>query len=461
MKAADLRQRYIDFFVKKHDHTEILGASLLPENDPTVLFTTAGMHPLVPYLMGEKHPAGTRLVDAQLCVRTGDIDEVGDDTHLTLFEMMGNWSLGDYFKKESIEMSYEFLSSSLEDGGLGLDADRLAVSVFEGDDDAGLDEDSIAAWQNLGFVLESEASVDQKKRIYTYPKKENWWGPAGLTGPCGPDSEIFYYNSDNLEEMWNSQPSDDVTPWVEIWNNVFMQYNKDEDGNFEPLSQQNVDTGLGLERVTCILQGKASPYYTDIFLPVLTRIRSLAVESNQEYERIIADHIRAATFIIGDERGVTPSNSDQGYVVRRLLRRAIRFGRKLGINGHFTAQLARLYIGEYGEFYKSLIKNEKRILEALEKEEEQFQKTLANGEQEIEKDLIGVSNAIESLEGECKVFEAEMALNEVMYLLRTAFYLFVWNVGKTLFHLIHKTLNIRVRLFTAHFFYPANGKLPF
>ncbi len=413
MKASELRQRYIDFFVKKHAHQQIPGASLIPENDPTVLFTTAGMHPLVPYLLGESHPEGKRLVDVQKCIRTGDIDEVGDKTHLTFFEMLGNWSLGDYFKKEAIQMSYDFLTSSLEDGGLGMDPDRLAVSVFAGDEDAPRDEEAAQAWEALGFVRNENAKPEQKRRIFFYPKKENWWGPAGITGPCGPDTEIFYYNSNELEEMWDTQPSDDHTPWVEIWNNVFMQYNKNEDGSFTPLSQQNVDTGMGLERVTAILQGKSTAYQTELFEDVITRIRELSVDENETSERVIADHLRAATFILGDERGMTPSNNDQGYVLRRLIRRAIRHGRKLGIKGEFTAQIARLYIGLYGEVYGELIKNEKRILESLEKEEEQFQKALTNGEQEIAKDVERVKEALEILEKDSQLAQLEKALNAI------------------------------------------------
>ncbi|MEK7146089.1 MAG: alanine--tRNA ligase-related protein, partial [Patescibacteria group bacterium] len=249
MKASELRDRFIKFFVEKHGHAAIPGASLIPENDPTVLFTTAGMHPLVPYLMGEKHPAGKRLVDVQKCVRTDDIDEVGDATHCTFFEMLGNWSLGDYFKKEAIHMSYEFLTSPLAEGGLGLDPDRLSVSCFAGDADAPRDEEAAQVWESLGFVRAENAKPDQKRRIFFYGKKDNWWGPAGLTGPCGPDTEMFYYNSDDLGSQWDTQPSDSITPWVEIWNDVFMEFFKTEAGTYEPLKQKNVDTGMGLERV--------------------------------------------------------------------------------------------------------------------------------------------------------------------------------------------------------------------
>jgi len=398
LTAQELRRKYIDFFVQKHAHKEIPGASLIPENDPTVLFTTAGMHPLVPYLMGEAHPEGKRLVDVQKCVRTGDVDEVGDNTHLTCFEMLGNWSLGDYFKKESIAMSYQFLTEVL-----GMDPERLAVTVFEGDADAPVDEEAAQMWESLGFVRAHEAKPGQNKRIFFYNKKENWWGPAGITGPCGPDTEIFYYNSPDLDARWDTQPSDDKTPWVEIWNNVFMQYNKNEDGTFTPLAQQNVDTGMGLERVLAILQGKASCFETELFVPALDRIRSLAKLSNAHSERVIADHIRAATYILDDERAVTPSNNDQGYVLRKLIRRAIRHGRKLGIEGHFTAEIAKIFGA----------KNLDRVVSALEKEEEQFQKALSNGEQEIAKDVKRVEEAIELLLHGSRVADLEKGLNGV------------------------------------------------
>ncbi len=400
LTALQIRRRYLDFFSKKHGHKEILGASLIPENDPTVLFTTAGMHPLVPYLLGEKHPEGTRLTDVQKCVRTGDIDEVGDPTHLTFFEMLGNWSLGDYFKEGAIKMSYEFLTSSQEDGGLGIDTKNLAVTCFEGDENAPRDEEAAGIWRSLGI---------SDDRIAFLPKEDNWWGPAGLTGPCGPDTEMFYWTGEGeAPAVFNPKDKN----WVEIWNDVFMQYNKNEDGSFTPLAQQNVDTGMGLERTTFILQGKKSPYETELFADVLHRVRTLSKEDNNAVsERIVADHIRTATFILGDERGVTPSNVDQGYVLRRLIRRAIRHGRKLGINGAFTAELARIYIGNYGDVYKELVKNEKRIVDSLSKEETQFQEALNNGEQEIEKDVMRTKEAITILASENKVARLEMALS--------------------------------------------------
>jgi alanyl-tRNA synthetase len=400
MKASELRRLFIDFFVQKHGHKEIPGASLIPENDPTVLFTTAGMHPLVPYLMGESHPMGARLASVQKCLRTDDVDEVGDATHCTFFEMLGNWSLGDYFKEEAIKMSYEFLTEHLK-----LDPERLCVSCFEGDDDAPKDEESAKVWKELGF---------DEKRIFFYGKKENWWGPAGLTGPCGPDTEMFYYTGEDLGKMWDTQPSDDDTPWVEIWNDVFMEYFKNEDGGYEGLEQKNVDTGMGFERVLAIMNGAETHFETELFDDVIGRIRDLSLEDGViESERIIADHLRAATFILGDENGVTPSNNDQGYVLRKLLRRAIRHGRKLGINGTFTDQLGRLFIGIYGEDYPGLVKKEDRIIGALVDEEKKFRKTLKAGEAEIEKDIARVHEALQILLKETKVARIEMALNAV------------------------------------------------
>lgn len=432
MKASELRRQFIQFFVQKHGHKEIPGASLIPENDPTVLFTTAGMHPLVPYLMGEKHPEGKRLVDVQRCVRTDDIEEVGDASHCTFFEMLGNWSLGDYFKAEAIQMSYEFLTLAVKEGGLGLDPKRLMVTCFAGDEDAPRDDEAAQEWQKYGFIPFDAAKPKDRQLIFFYEKNKNWWGPAGQTGPCGPDTEMFYdfypdlpwekHKPDSSEEMRNKSPLPDGSDrchancecgrFVEIWNDVFMQYNKNADGSFEVLKQQNVDTGMGLERVTAILQGKPTHYETELFGPVIHRIRILSVDdSNSVSECIIADHIRSAVFILGDERGVTPSNVDQGYVLRKLIRRAIRHGRKLGIKGAFTAELARLFIGIYADPYKELVKYEKRILESLEKEEDQFQKALENGEQEIDKDSVRVEEALELLRKASRVSHIEKGLN--------------------------------------------------
>lgn len=376
MTASELRQKYLDFF-KSKNHAVISSASLIPENDPTVLFTTAGMHPLVPYLMGEKHPAGNRLTDAQKCIRTDDIDEVGDATHHTFFEMMGNWSLGDYFKEDSIRYSFEFLTSP---EWLGLDPNRLAVSVFVGDDDASFDEESYNLWLSLGMPA---------SRIAKLPKKNNWWGPAGTTGPCGPDTEIFYW-SGRPEEVPSSF-NDDHDLWVEIWNNVFMQYNKQVDGTFIPLVQKNVDTGLGLERVTAVLND-CDNYQTDLFINLVNKVEELSgkkyVEGGEVLRaiRIVVDHLKAAVFIIGDEKGVSPSNTGQGYIVRRLLRRAIRHGRNLGITDLlWTKEIAKVVISDYEKIYPELKRNEVFILENLDKEEEKFNNTLENGLKEFNK----------------------------------------------------------------------------
>jgi len=390
--ANQLRRLFIDFFVK-NGHKEISGASLIPENDPTVLFTTAGMHPLVPYLLGEKHPLGTKLVDVQKCVRTDDIDEVGDPSHLTFFEMLGNWSLGDYFKKEAIELSFKFLTSSREEGGLGFGLDRLAFTCFAGDEDAPRDDESFEVWRSLGV---------SEERIAFLPKKDNWWGPAGKTGPCGPDTEMFYWTgSDPAPTKFD--PSNKL--WVEIWNDVFMQYFKNEDGKFVELEQKNVDTGMGLERVLMILNGAVSPFETELFADVVSAIRALggydigtdaaggAVSDDAKIsERIICDHLRAATFMLGDPHGITPSNTDQGYILRRLIRRAIRHGMKLGINGPFARKLAGIYVNLYGESYPELIKNQEIIFEEMTREEAQFSSTLAKGIREIEK--AGIENLL-------------------------------------------------------------------
>lgn len=383
MKASELRQKYIDFFVKKHDHKEIKGASLIPENDPTVLFTTAGMHPLVPFLCGESHPAGKRLVNFQKCVRTDDIDEVGDTTHLTFFEMMGNWSLGDYFKEEAIKMSYEFLTKELK-----FDPNQIVVSCFEGDADAPRDDEAAKVWEELGFRRVEKDEPCEGGLIYFYGKKENWWGPAGQTGPCGPDTEIFYIKDiPKCEKCDELGPACECGKYVEIRNNVFMQYNKNEDGSFTPLAQKNVDTGLGLERVAGLLQGVETPFETDLFVPAMEKIRELGSNDDAMAERIIADHLRAAVFILGDPFGVAPSNTDQGYVLRRLIRRAIRYGKKMGIEGAFTGEIAKIYINKYKDVYPELDQFSDKIMAELEKEEEQFSRTLNQGEKEFEKML--------------------------------------------------------------------------
>ena len=376
MTAHELRQKYLDFFHSKN-HTVIRSASLLPENDATVLFTAAGMQPLVPYLLGEKHPGGVRLASAQKCVRTDDIEEVGDETHHTFFEMMGNWSLGDYFKQDSIKFSWEFLTSP---EWLNLNPKLLAVSVFAGDDDAPFDEESFNLWLSLGVPAEKIAKL---------PKKNNWWGPAGTTGPCGPDTEIFYWsgNPDEVPSSFN----DDNEKWVEIWNNVFMQYNKQADGSFELLKQKNVDTGLGLERVTAVLN-HCDNYQTDLFKNIIAKIEELSgkkYNDNPETKkamRVVADHVKAATMIIGDEKGVAPSNTDQGYIVRRLLRRAMRFVRQLEISKkNWLKELALVVINDYEKIYPELRSNENFICVELDKEEEKFGRTLEHGLLEFNK----------------------------------------------------------------------------
>jgi len=384
INAKDLRSLYLDFFNKK-GHAVIRSASLIPENDPTVLFTTAGMHPLTPYLLGQKHPAGNRLTDVQKCVRTGDIDEVGDASHCTFFEMLGNWSLGDYFKKEAISWSFEFLTSEKY---LNIPVDRLAVSVFAGDDDAPRDEESAQLWQACGL---------KKEQIFYLPKKNNWWGPAGITGPCGPDTEMFF---DTGKPKCSAQcgPQCDCGKYLEIWNDVFMQYNKKEDGTFEPLKQKNVDTGMGLERTVCVINGYTSVYETDLFSGAIKCIEEMSgkkygVDENQtKAMRIIADHVRTATFMLGDQIGVTPSNVDQGYVLRRLIRRAIRFMRQLGIQKGEMSKLAMHYVDLYQEVYTELKDNRQKIADEINKEEEKFSKALEQGIKEFERVIAKVQN---------------------------------------------------------------------
>lgn len=368
---------WFDFF-RKHGHAIIGSASLIPENDPTVLFTTAGMHPLVPYLLGEKHPAGVRLADVQKCVRTGDIDEVGDASHCTFFEMLGNWSLGDYFKDEMIPWSYEFLTSPEY---LGIDPKRLAVSVFAGDADCPRDERSAELWENAGIAHD---------HIFFLPKENNWWGPAGITGPCGPDSEMFIDNG-QPKCCDECSPACDCGKYLEIWNDVFMQFNKTVDGKYEPLKQKNVDTGMGLERTLCILQGKKSVYETDLFAPIIAAIESIGSgkygsdEETTKAIRIVADHIRTSVFMIGDEKGVACSNVDQGYILRRLLRRAVRFAKKLDIEIGKLTVVAEAVIEEYKDVYPELEINRDRIVNEITAEEERFERTLQGGIKEFEK----------------------------------------------------------------------------
>ncbi len=377
MTSKELRQLYLDFFVSK-GHAIIPSASLIPENDPTVLFTTAGMHPLVPYLMGAKHPEGTRLVDVQKCVRTGDIDEVGDSSHCTFFEMLGNWSLGDYFKKESIAYSWEFLTSK---EWLGIDPALLFFTCFEGDENAPRDTVAHDCWIHEGV---------EPNHIVFLPKKNNWWGPAGLTGPCGPDTEIFY-DTGKAPCGPDCKAGCDCGKYLEIWNNVFMEYNKTADGTFEPLAQKNVDTGMGLDRTVATLQGVKSVYDTDAFAGIIASITELSGKQYGESEeitrmfRIIADHIRCATFMLGDQRGITPSNVDQGYILRRLIRRAIRFAMQLGIPEGSLTRVSEAVISQYGEFYQELAINRAKILDELTKEEQRFEHALKKGIREFER----------------------------------------------------------------------------
>ena len=372
MTSGEIRKKYLEFFESK-GHKVIPSASLIPENDPSVLFTTAGMHPLVPYLLGEKHPSGNRLVNVQKCIRTGDIDEVGDYCHHTFFEMLGNWSLGDYFKKEVLPWRLEFLTSPQ---WLGLDKDRLAVSVFEGDTDAPFDSEAFETWKSLGIP---------EQRIAKLPKKNNWWGPAGETGPCGPDSEVFYWVGDlnKIPKSFN----DDSPLWLEIGNDVFMQYNKTAEGKFEQLSQKNVDTGYGLERDLAVVNGLDDNYKTDLFWPIIEKIENLSgkkYEENLKAMRIIADHLKASTFILGDEKGIAPSNTGQGYVLRRLIRRAVRYGKQLGLKS-FTKDISQVVVEMYKDVYPELSKNQNFIFNNLSQEEEKFEKTLENGLKEFEK----------------------------------------------------------------------------
>ena len=388
--SNELRSLFLKFF-QDHGHAVISSASVIPENDPTVLFTTAGMHPLVPYLMGEKHPAGTRLTDVQKCIRTGDIEDVGDFSHLTFFQMLGNWSLGDYFKKEMIPWSWEFLTSP---DYLGLPKERLAFSVFAGNEDCPRDEESAQLWRDCG--------VDDD-HIFFLPKENNWWGPAGTTGPCGPDTEMFFI-TDKEPCGPDCSPACSCGRYLEIWNDVFMQYNKNAEGKFEPLSQKNVDTGMGLERTICVLNGKKSVYETDAFTDILAKIAEL---SGKEYGsddettkafRIIADHMRTSTFIMGDDHGVSPSNVDQGYVLRRLIRRAVRYGMGIGMPDGFTGEIAKVVIAQFEEVYPELKRNEAFVLEQLALEETRFAKTLRQGEKEFEKIYNNVQNTKATLE---------------------------------------------------------------
>ena len=366
----NIKDLFINFFISK-GHKQIPSAPVVPENDPSVLFNTAGMQPLIPYLMGEPHPSGTRLCDYQKCIRTNDLDSIGDTTHHTFFEMLGNWSLGDYFKDESIAWSFEFLTEYLN-----IPVERLAVTVFAGNELIPFDEVSYNKWLSLGI----------KKERIARTVEDNFW-IAGASGPCGPDTEIFYFRS-NDEIPENFDPEDER--WVEIWNNVFMQYFKDEDGNVTELPKKNVDTGMGVERVTAILEGVNDNYKSSIWndvIDLISNISNLPYEGNEESMRIIADHIRTAVFISADPAGIKPSNTDQGYILRRLIRRAIRHAKKLNIdiNSNWEEQIAKLLISKYKKYYSELDSNEAVVLEVLKNEKEKFNRTLEKGLREFAK----------------------------------------------------------------------------
>ena len=367
--AKELREKYLKFFESK-GHKVIASASLVPENDPTVLFTTAGMHPLVPYLLGEKHPAGNRLTDVQKCIRTSDIDEVGDNSHLTFFEMLGNWSLGDYFKEDAIKYSFEFLTSK---DYLGIPKEKLYFSVFAGDETAPKDEESYNIWRGLGV---------EENHIFYLPKENNFWILGSGIGPCGPDTEMFY-DTGKEKCCEECNPACDCGKYLEIWNDVFMEFYKDENGNLTKLEQKNVDTGMGLERTITVLNGYESVYDSSIFAEIkkyLENISGLTYEDNKQSFRIIMDHIRTSTFILADDHGITPSNVGAGYVLRRLLRRAIRHLKKLNINEYILNDLANIYIEEYKDVYEELPRNKEIVFKELEKEYNKFSKTLKDGE---------------------------------------------------------------------------------
>ncbi|MBU2037069.1 alanine--tRNA ligase [Patescibacteria group bacterium] len=423
MTANELRTKYLEFF-KSKDHAIIPSASLIPENDPTVLFTTAGMHPLAPYLMGEKHPLGQRLANCQKCIRTSDINEVGNNRHLTFFEMLGNWSLGEYFKKEAIEWSWEFLTSK---EWLAMDPHRLYVTVFMGNENSGQDTESIEVWKKVFASVEIEAEVcpyntkiagNKNYRIFPMPAKDNWWGPAGETGPCGPCTEMYYDTEPRLgalQKTFDEEINDFRV--MEFWNDVFMEFNKIADGKYEKLAAKNVDTGMGLERAISVLNGKKDAFDNELFWPLFEKIEELSGKKYDSHNsphpplnlrggeninppqpsftkegedtvramRIIADHIKAATFILADEKGLTPSNVGAGYVLRRLIRRAVRYGKQLGIDEIFTFKIAEEVIKIYQDTYAELKKNKEFIVNQLVKEEEKFDETLEKGLKELEK----------------------------------------------------------------------------
>ena len=380
MKNIELKETYLKFFESK-GHIVIPSAPIVPENDPTVLFNTAGMQPLVPYLKGEVHPQGKRLTDVQKCFRTNDLDEVGDKTHHTFFEMLGNWSLGDYFKKESISWSFEFLTKVLE-----IPVEKLAVTVFKGNDIVEADTESAKIWEEAGI---------EPKKIKYLGEDDNWWPNMDLLGPCGPDTEIFYWRSEEpVPEEFDSENEN----WVEIWNNVFMQYNHKEDGTFEPLKNRNVDTGLGVERVTAVLEGVTDNYKSSIWKNIISKIEEISNHSyaDEKYTksmRIVADHIRAIVMISGDDAGIKPSNTDQGYILRRLIRRMIRYAKKLDIdiNSNWEQILAEMIINDYSKYYSELSRNKLVILDVLKNEKIKFNRTLEKGLREFEKCIANIS----------------------------------------------------------------------
>jgi len=389
--CTELRKKYLDFF-KSKGHSIISSASLIPENDPTVLFTTAGMHPLVPYLLGESHPQGKRLCDVQKCIRTGDIDDVGDSWHLSFFEMMGNWSLGDYFKKEAINFSFEFLTSKEY---LAIPLERLSVTAFIGDKDCPKDFEAASTWESLGLP---------KERIHFLPKEDNWWGPAGVTGPCGPDTEMFYH----VQDMQESSTEEFVKlnksgKFCEIWNDVLMQYNKNKEGIYEEGKQKNIDTGMGVERTVAVLNGFTNAYEIDTIKPILNCVLELAKKQGKTQNdltptelksvRVITDHLRASVMILADDKGIVPSNVDQGYVLRKFIRRSIRHARVLGINEKFCKSVAQIVVNVMGSVYSEVEKNKERIYSELEKEEEKFSTALENGTKVLEKKLLFLDKA--------------------------------------------------------------------
>lgn len=368
MKAIEIRNKYLNFF-KNHGHVVIPSAPLIPENDPSVLFTTAGMQPLVPYLLGEPHPAGTRLTDYQKCVRTNDIDEVGDNRHLTYFEMLGNWSLGDYFKEESIQMSYDFLTKEL-----GIPVEKLSVTCFAGDEDCARDEVTASCWKKAGIPEE---------RIYYFGKDDNWW-IAGETGPCGPDTEMFY-DTGKPKCSPECNPSCGCGKYVEIWNNVFMGFYKDENGKYSKLKQHNVDTGLGLERMTMLLEGKETPFETELFAPIMDKLVELQKVDNIASRRIVAEHLRSSMMIICD--GGRPSNVDRGYILRRLIRRMVRHMNKLQISLDELSTLIDINVENLKEMYPALEANKETIKNVILEEKDKFVKTLEKGEKEFAKEV--------------------------------------------------------------------------